>query len=122
MNTVQQPAADVATSLLTPKKYYQRASGLRSFSNALVTVLTPVLATALLAFTDIQAVIWMGQQTMWVCHPAVFCKNPRAAEGRAAAGNGFTVGKKRALLPAAQPGDSGFNPVFSRHQSDGLRL
>ena len=57
MNTVQQPAADVATSLLTPKKYYQRASGLRSFSNALVTVLTPVLATALLAFTDIQAVI-----------------------------------------------------------------
>lgn len=57
MNTVQQPAADVATSLLTPKKYYQRASGLRSFSNALVTVLTPMLATALLAFTDIQAVI-----------------------------------------------------------------
>ena len=27
MNTVQQPAADVATSLLTPKKYYQRACG-----------------------------------------------------------------------------------------------
>ena len=39
------------------KKHYQRASGLRSFSNSLVTVLTPVLATALLAFTDIQTVI-----------------------------------------------------------------
>ena len=57
MNTVQQPASDVATSLLAPKKYYQRISGLRSFSNSLVTILTPVLATALLSFTSLQAVI-----------------------------------------------------------------
>lgn len=57
MNTIQQPAADVSISLLTPKKHYQKAGGMRSFSNSLVSVLTPVLATALLSFTSIQVVI-----------------------------------------------------------------
>ena len=32
MNTVQQPASDVAVSLLTPQKHYQKVSGLRSIS------------------------------------------------------------------------------------------
>lgn len=57
MNTIQQPASDVATTLLTPQKHYQRVSGMRSFSQSLVTVLTPVLATALLSFTSLQFVI-----------------------------------------------------------------
>lgn len=57
MNTVQRPASDVAVSLLTPKEHYQRISGMRSFSTSLVNILTPVLASALLAFTGIQAVI-----------------------------------------------------------------
>lgn len=57
MNTVQQPAADVTISLLTPKKYYQRVSGMRSLSNSLVSVITPVLATAFLSFFNIQTVI-----------------------------------------------------------------
>lgn len=57
MNTVQQPAADVTISLLTSKKYYQKVSGMRSFSNSLVSVITPVLATAFLSFFNIQTVI-----------------------------------------------------------------
>ena len=57
MNTVQQPSADVTTSLLAPKKYYQKISGMRSFSNSLVSVITPVLATALLSLFSVQAVI-----------------------------------------------------------------
>lgn len=57
MNTVQQPAADVTISLLTPKKYYQRVSGMRSFSNSLVSVITPVLATAFLSFFNLRTVI-----------------------------------------------------------------
>lgn len=57
MNTIQQPAADVTITLLTPKKHYQKVSGMRSFSNALVSVLTPIIATALLSFTNIQTVI-----------------------------------------------------------------
>ena len=57
MNTFQQPASDVATSILTPKKHYQKVSGMRSFSNSLITILTPVLASALLALAGIQVVI-----------------------------------------------------------------
>ena len=57
MNTVQQPASAVAISILTPRKYYQKVSGLSSLSNSLVTVLTPVIATAVLAFGGIDMVI-----------------------------------------------------------------
>lgn len=57
MNTVQQPASDVAITLLTPKEFYQQASGLRSLSNSLVTILTPVCASAMVAFAGLEAVI-----------------------------------------------------------------
>lgn len=57
MNTVQQPASDVAMTLITPPSWYQRTSGLRSFSNSLVTILNPVLATAVFAFSGMDGVI-----------------------------------------------------------------
>lgn len=57
MNTIQQPASDVAVTLLTPEKYYQKTSGMRSFSNSLVSILTPVLAASVVAFAGIDAVI-----------------------------------------------------------------
>jgi MFS family permease len=57
MNTVQQPASEVAISLLASPKHYQKVSGVRSLSNSLITVLTPAIATAALAFTNIQTVI-----------------------------------------------------------------
>ncbi len=57
MNTVQQPAGEVAATLLTPEKYYQKTAALRSLSQSLNTVLTPVIATALFAFAGIETVI-----------------------------------------------------------------
>lgn len=57
MNTIQQPASDVAATLITPEKHYQRTSGMRSFSNSLVTILTPVFATTVVALMGIEAVI-----------------------------------------------------------------
>lgn len=63
MNTVQQPASDVTISLLTPKKHYQKVSGLRSFSNSLVNILTPVIATALLSFFGMNSVIFFDLAT-----------------------------------------------------------
>lgn len=57
MNTVQQPASDVASTLLTPEKHYQKTSGMQSFSNSLVTILTPVFASALVALAGIETVI-----------------------------------------------------------------
>lgn len=57
MNTIQQPASEVAATLLIPREYYQKTSGLRSLSQSLSSILTPVLATALFAFAGINAVI-----------------------------------------------------------------
>ncbi len=71
MNTVQQPAADVTISLLTPRKYYQRVSGMRSFSNSLVSVITPVIATAFLSFSNIQTVILFDLFTFSVAFVAL---------------------------------------------------
>lgn len=57
MNTIQQPSADVSISLLTPGKYYQKVSGMRSFTNSLTNILTPVIATALFSAFGMNAVI-----------------------------------------------------------------
>lgn len=57
MNTVQQPAADVAVTLLTPREHFQRAGGLRSLSYSLNSTLAPALATGLYAFTGLRGVI-----------------------------------------------------------------
>ncbi len=72
MNTVQQPAADVSVSLLTPKKYYQKVSGLRSLSNSLISILSPVLATALLAFAGIRWVIILDLSTFLLAFITLF--------------------------------------------------
>jgi len=57
MNTLQQPASEVAVSLLTPKEHIQRVGGLRQLSGALTTVLTAPIATAFLAFGGMNLVI-----------------------------------------------------------------
>lgn len=66
MNTVQQPAGDVAMTMITPKKYYQKTSGLRSFSSSLVTILNPVFATALYAFAGMDIVIYVDLTTFTI--------------------------------------------------------
>lgn len=66
MNTVQQPASDVAITLLTPEKHYQKVSGLRSFSNALISMLTPIMATAVLSFTNLQTMIYLDLFTFCI--------------------------------------------------------
>lgn len=65
MNTIQQPASDVASTLLIPKKHYQKASGMRSFSNSLVSILTPALAAAMMAFAGVEAVIFFDLTTFF---------------------------------------------------------
>lgn len=57
MNTVQQPAAEVAATMLIPEEHYQRTSGLRSFSQSLNSILTPVIATALFTLAGMDVVI-----------------------------------------------------------------
>ena len=65
MNTLQQPASEVAVSVLAPAEQYQRVGGLRSLSNSLVTMLSPVLATAFYGWGGLGAVIaWLGIPVM----------------------------------------------------------
>lgn len=56
MNAFQNPASYVAVSLIAPKEHYARVSGMQSFSSALVSILTPALATALLSLTGLRTV------------------------------------------------------------------
>lgn len=57
MNTFQQPAADVAVSLLTPEEYYQRVGGLKAFSYSVNSFLAPVFAAALMSTAGMEFVI-----------------------------------------------------------------
>ncbi len=59
MNTVQQPASDVAMTLLIPKAYFQKTSGLLSLSRSLISILNPLIATALYAFAGLEIVIML---------------------------------------------------------------
>ena len=73
MNTVQKPASDVAASLLAPKEYYQKTSGLRSFSGSLTTILTPVLASAVYAFGGMDVVIAFDLLTFLTAFVVLAC-------------------------------------------------
>lgn len=57
MNTVQQPASEVAMTIIVPEEYYQKTSGLRSLSRLLVSILNPLIATALYSFIGLTGVI-----------------------------------------------------------------
>ena len=99
MNTIQQPAGDVAMTLITPKKHYQRTSGLRSFSNSLVTILNPVLATSLFAFAGIDAVIYVDLGTFAVAFFALllFIRIPEVPKRAEADGESFFASVKEGL-------------------------
>ena len=57
MNTFQQPASEVATSALLKREYYQKVGGLRYLSNALNSILTPIITTAIMSLWGIGTVI-----------------------------------------------------------------
>ena len=57
MNTVQSPASEVAMTLIIPEEYYQKTSGLRSLSRSLISILNPLIATALYSFVGLNGVI-----------------------------------------------------------------
>ena len=57
MNTVQQPASEVAYTLIVPKEQYQRTSGLQSLSRSLISIGSPLIASALYGLAGLDAVI-----------------------------------------------------------------
>lgn len=99
MNSVQSPASDVAMTLLTPEKHYQKTSAMRYFSNSLVSILTPVLAAAIVSFAGLDAVIAFDLATFAVAFTVLlfFRKIPEAPKNE----NG-----KETLLQSAKGGIS----------------
>ena len=57
-NTLQQPASEVATTRILPKKYYQKVGGLRYLSSSCNSILTPILATAVMGLIGLEGVIF----------------------------------------------------------------
>lgn len=84
MNTVQQPAGEVAMTAIVPPRYYQKISGLQSLSGSLVTVLHPMLATSLYALAGMEAVIYTDLATFAVafCALLLFVRIPPVAAER----------------------------------------
>lgn len=72
MNTVQQPASEVAVTRILPEKYYQKVGGLRYFSNALNTILHPLVATAVMGLLGIEFVIGFDLFTFAVAFIILF--------------------------------------------------
>lgn len=84
MNTMQQPASEVAMTLLVSKKHYQTTSGLRSLSKSLISVLNPFLATALYTFTGLYGVMAVDIVSFLVAFIALlfFIKIPKIKNGK----------------------------------------
>ena len=84
MNTVQQPASEVAMTLIIPKKYYQKTGGLRSLSRSLISILNPLIATALYSFVGLNGVIVVDIGSFIVAFVALqfFIKIPESKSER----------------------------------------
>lgn len=104
MNTIQQPASDVAMTLITPKEEYQRTSGLRSLSQSFVTILHPMLATALFAAAGMELVIFVDLFTFMIAFLSLFFFvklpkiNVRAAKTGGESGNESLLSSSKAGL------------------------
>ena len=57
MNTVQQPASEVAYTLTVPKAFYQKASAYQSLSRSVISIGNPLIASALYGLAGLDAVI-----------------------------------------------------------------
>ena len=73
MNTIQQPASEVAYTLVVPKKQYQKTSGLQSLSRSLVSIGNPLIASALYGIAGLDAVIATDLISFVIAFLALLC-------------------------------------------------
>lgn len=87
---LQGPASDVAVSLLVPREHYLRVSGLQSFAWSLNDILSPVLATAALAFGGLGRVIAIDLGSFLFAFGSLLClRIPQSHGGEQ--GEGFAA-------------------------------
>lgn len=59
MNAFQQPASEVAMSVIIPSNHYQKTSGMMQFSRSLITILNPLIATSVYSLLGINSVCYI---------------------------------------------------------------
>jgi len=79
MGAFQSPASSVAFSLIVPKDKYVKASGMQGFSGSLNSILTPILATSILAFGGLEVVFTVDLITFAIAFSSLllFIKVPK---------------------------------------------
>jgi len=72
-NAFQSPASSVAVTMIVPKEYYIKISGLQSLSSSMVTTFTPLVATAIYAFGGMKVILFIDLTTFFVAFIALLC-------------------------------------------------
>ncbi len=73
MNTIQQPASEVAYTLIIPKQYYQKTSGLQSLSRSVISIGNPLIASAVYGIAGLDAVIMTDLVTFFIAFVCLAC-------------------------------------------------
>ena len=73
MNTVQQPASEVAYTLVVPKEQYQRISGLQSLSRSLISIGNPLIAAAVYGMAGLGTVIMLDLVSFAIAFVTLVC-------------------------------------------------
>lgn len=73
MNTIQQPASEVAYTLIVPREQYQRTSGLQSLSRSLISIGNPLIASALYGIAGLDVVIAVDLISFGIAFLALLC-------------------------------------------------
>lgn len=117
MNTVQSPASEVAVSRILPKRHYQRVGGLRYFSNALNSIFVPVIATAVIGFFGLTAVVAIDLATFSAAFLVLAFAIKIPEPGRNAESSSENQAEKTSLLDSVKGGIS-----FLKNERGLLRL
>ena len=97
MNTVQQPASEVAYTLAVPRAYYQKTSACQSLSRSVIAIGNPLLASALYGLAGLDAVMAVDLTTFAVAFLALwlFIRLPEVRD---------EAGKREKVLKLAREG------------------
>lgn len=107
MNTVQQPASEVAYTLIVPKDQYQKISGLQSLSRSLISIGNPLIAAAVYGMAGLDAVVFFdlvsfaiafAALALFILIPAVRAETGKDEKLIKLAGEGLQFLKKNPLV------------------------
>ena len=96
MNTVQQPASEVAYTMIIPKEYYQKTGGLQSLSRSVISIGNPVIAAALYGLAGLDAAIAVDLATFAIAFVSLlfFVKIPDVPNGQTNEGSILKLAKE----------------------------